>query len=393
MANTFNLGNGNWAQKTENLLAYNAENNNYKPLPFDFDRASTATRVNRDGLIETVRIDEPRIDFLNNTKGHLLLEPQRQNIITYSEDFSEWSLGQSGTGSAVVISNNAISPDGNNTADKVVLDMNGGTTSSDFSFITIGYTSSATTFTLSCYLKGVNGGEEIFFDFDNQNSNLITLTTEWVRYDFTKTVSATGTRLIRIGLRGGSTTDDTASFYAWGAQLEEGSYATSYIPTSGQSGGVTRSAETCNNAGNLNVFNDSEGVLYAEISALANDSTYRLMSISDGTAINRIVLGYSNGSNLLLVQVRSSGNNEVDFIYSISDITLYNKIALLYKSNEVTIWVNGVKGTSDTSASMPIGLSEFNFNYTNSLPLYGNVKDVRVYNTALTDAELIALTS
>ena len=80
MANTFNLGNGNWAQKTEKLLAYNAENDNYKPLPFDFDRGSTATRVNKDGLIETVGVDEPRIDFLNNTKGHLLLEPSRTNL-------------------------------------------------------------------------------------------------------------------------------------------------------------------------------------------------------------------------------------------------------------------------------------------------------------------------
>ena len=91
MANTFNLGNGNWAQKTEKLLAYNAENDNYKPLPFDFDRGSTATRVNKDGLIETVGVDEPRIEFLNNTKGHLLLEPQRTNLITYSEDFSDGS--------------------------------------------------------------------------------------------------------------------------------------------------------------------------------------------------------------------------------------------------------------------------------------------------------------
>mgnify|MGYP001954516016 CR=1 FL=1 len=69
-------------------------------------------------------------------------------------------------------------------------------------------------------------------------------------------------------------------------------------------------------------------------------------------------------------------------------ITLYNKIALLYKSNEVTIWVNGVKGTSDTSASMPIGLSEFNLNYTYSLPLYSNVKCVAVFKEALSDTEL-----
>ena len=66
--------------------------------------------------------------------------------------------------------------------------------------------------------------------------------------------------------------DGTSSIYIYGAaMLEAGSYPTSYIPTSGQSGGVTRSAETANGAGNSTTFNDSEGVLMAEISALAND--------------------------------------------------------------------------------------------------------------------------
>ena len=62
------------------LLGYNSENNNYKPLPFDFTRASSATRVNKDGLIETVGGGEPRIDFKDDSKGALLLEPSRTNL-------------------------------------------------------------------------------------------------------------------------------------------------------------------------------------------------------------------------------------------------------------------------------------------------------------------------
>jgi hypothetical protein len=84
MAATLKLGDRKWATKEGSLLAYNDENNNYKPLPFDFTRASSATRVNKQGLIETVASGVPRIDF-TDANGALKLEPQRTNLITQSE--------------------------------------------------------------------------------------------------------------------------------------------------------------------------------------------------------------------------------------------------------------------------------------------------------------------
>ena len=117
MATTFKFGNGNWAVKEDYALAYNDENGNFKPLPFDFTRASTATRVNKDGLIENVPSGKPRIDFLDNTSGHLLLEPSRTNMLQDSEDFTNstyWLLS-----SMTVTSNNTTSPYGTQTADKI----------------------------------------------------------------------------------------------------------------------------------------------------------------------------------------------------------------------------------------------------------------------------------
>ena len=110
MANTLNLGtDGNWAVKKDSLLGYNSENNNYKPLPFDFTRASSATVVNKAGLIETVGSGEPRIDFKDDAKGALLLEPSRTNLLQYSEDFTstEWTKNSISTPIA-----DSISPDG-----------------------------------------------------------------------------------------------------------------------------------------------------------------------------------------------------------------------------------------------------------------------------------------
>ena len=103
MANTLKFGAGNWATKEGSTLAYNDSNSNFKPLPFNFSRASKATVVNKDGLIEEVGSGQPRIDFLGNTKGALLLEPSRSNFYTQSNLFS---FGGN------VTSNNSLSPDG-----------------------------------------------------------------------------------------------------------------------------------------------------------------------------------------------------------------------------------------------------------------------------------------
>jgi hypothetical protein len=64
MANTLKFGNGEWYGKKDTILAYNDLNSNYKPLPFNFSRASKCYKlVNKDGLIETVGNGQPRIDY------------------------------------------------------------------------------------------------------------------------------------------------------------------------------------------------------------------------------------------------------------------------------------------------------------------------------------------
>ena len=85
MAQTLKFGNKVWAAKEESVLAYNDINNNYKPLPFSFSRASIGTRVNKDGLIETMGQDIARIDYTDSDDGVLLLEPSRTNLVLYSE--------------------------------------------------------------------------------------------------------------------------------------------------------------------------------------------------------------------------------------------------------------------------------------------------------------------
>ena len=136
MANTLKFGNGEWYGKKDTILAYNDENSNYKPLPFDFSRASSATVVNKDGLIETVGSDMPRIDYKDDSEGALLLEPQRTNLILYSQEFSNasWVKSNGGVGSnPIVTPNYTSSPLKGYMADRVIFNLNGGSTSSDLS--------------------------------------------------------------------------------------------------------------------------------------------------------------------------------------------------------------------------------------------------------------------
>jgi len=114
MAQTLKFGNKTWATKVGSTLAYNDENDNYKPLPFAFTRSTSATRVNKQGLIEVVTNDIPRIDYTDGC-GSILLEPQSTNTVTYSENFDQYLLSLITT----PIQSGFLAPDGTNTAYKI----------------------------------------------------------------------------------------------------------------------------------------------------------------------------------------------------------------------------------------------------------------------------------
>ena len=407
MANTLNLGNGNWGVKKDSLLAYNSENGNYKPLPFDFTRASSATVVNKAGLIETVGSGEPRIDFLGNTKGALKLEPQRSNLITYSEDFSNAYWSKLNT---TINSNASTSPDGTTNA-SLIYPTTSGTDR------LIEKVSSATTgqvWTSSFFVKasgfnwvliyapnlGVcwfNASTGIFGNVANGViAKVLGQVNNFWRISLTGTLSSSNAYFYAGVADLNGTTFATASgtngISIYGAQLEQGSYATSYIPTSGSA--VTRVADACNNGANEQVINSTEGVFYAEISALADDGTFRILSLSSGSATNRILIYYSSDANAIVYEITYNSSQTAYFSHTLSDSTELNKLAIKWKVNDFAFWVNGTEVHTVSSGNPPSGLNLLNFsNSTGYNNFYGNIKDVRVYNTALTDSELATLTT
>jgi hypothetical protein len=406
MAKTFNYGAGIWATKTGSSMAYNDQNDNYKPTPFSVTRDSIATRVNKQGLIEVVGKDKLRIDYTDSDKGVALLEPQRTNLVTYSEDFNDSIWGKL---DASTVSNSELtSPQGdigiqelreNSDIDDHLLKSN-----PTFSFTNC-------SFSVFAKYKGNNRNIKLAlgtgryasfnlqdgYTFDvqpNATAEIIELSNGWYRCILNGNISSSKINIILLN----DTTevyqgDGTSGVYIWGAQLQEGAYATSYIPTSGST--VTRAADAANGAGNEQVFNDSEGVLFADIAALADDGTSRRIAVSDESYSNRAMIELDETSNKLNYFVFSGGVNQninVDFI--LSNSTLYNKIAAKYKVNDFALWVNGFEVDFSTSGNTPTGLDELAFDDGgNTSKFYGKAKEVGYYDTALTDAELEALTS
>ena len=394
MANTLNLGDGNWATKEDLLLGYNSENNNYKPLPFDFTRASSATRVNKDGLIETVGGGKARIDFKDDSKGALLLEPQRTNLFLNSEPTSNegasggityesfnWFLGFSncikfGDNSSLRYRYGATVPATTQYTISAFVIMD------DLSEPLVGVSSVTGDFAFVC--GGVTGGvanENIYY-----GNNIYRVSTT-----LTSGTNANNNGIIKY------TSQSSKGFRVVGLQIEQGSYATSYIPTQGSA--VTRLADTCDNGANEQVINSTEGVLYFEGSAIANDGTFKRISVgtSDNLFANSIQLRYNTADNSMAYQFRVGNVYQADITTTINSTNI-NKIACVWKTNRFEIWINGIKKAEDTSGSVPpsntfnslffgktsIGLAE---------AFKGNTKDLRVYNTALTDQELQALTT
>jgi len=372
MGQTYKFGRGTWATKEGSTLAYNDEGNNYKPLPFSFERDSIATRVNKEGLIEVVGKDIPRIDYTDSADGVLLLENSATNLYSYSNKSSEWLKTNWTT-----TDNYAISPDGTQNAFRAV-SLN----TSGILYQTA--TGSSGVNTLSVYAKSNTSTNQKFRFFGNGNtltSDDFTVTNEWKRIEFSYTYSS-----VTAGIKGAS--NELSDILFFGFQHEVNDFATSYIPTSGSS--VQRAAETANGSGNSEVFNDSEGVLFADISALDSESTNKFISISDGTIGNRINIVFDTSNNINARQAPGSVNISTSGV----NILNSNKIAYEYQSGSQELWVNGFKIGETSVTSLPSGLDRLNFDsFNGGDDMYAKTKELGYYDTALTDEELEYMTS
>ena len=354
---------------------------------FQFSRATEATRINSLGLVETIGINLPRINYEGGC-GSWLWEPQSTNLFDYSEDLGQSYWNAYGAEVTRTFDATVANPTGNLGAYSVE------GVSSARRFGVIQTVTPSTDYTLSFYVKNIDA------------TVLKTLITNSSVSSYTFTSQVNTTNWSRIEINFTSLTGTTCVFqitrdlpigesaYFWGLMLEEQSFITSYIKTSGST--VTRNKDVCTNGGSLASINSTEGVLYFEGSTLVNGGSNRYISLSNNTSSNRLQVIFHNNSNRLSIGMA----NPIGSVGSINDFSFVqtnnNKVAVLYSALGLKLFVNGIlRGSNTDNASFtPNTLTTLDFALWNqtTAPFEGNIKCLALFE-ALTDAELISLTT
>ena len=409
MANTLKFGDGKWATGEGTALAFNDENDNFKPLPFTFTRNSTATVVNESGLIEEVGNDVPRIDFKDNTKGALLLEPQRTNSLLQSNQFdTTWFINAS----ALDLTSGQSGIYGSNDAWLLKKNITGSR------YIQQQLSLSSAQYSYSVYMKAestnwaflwsYDGSESVYAYIDLENgvvgniagSNLNDVLIEsvgdgWYRVTL---VYTQGTNLVRIYpaySNGNASIGTDNGIYIQYAQVEQGSYTTSYIKTEGSA--VTRLADSCSQTVPDGVIGQTEGTMFFKINYPHTDGVKGAWSISDNSSANRITMNTTdlNSTQFTLSVAQNYNSSSTKLATANVNYNQTHKVAIKYSSTTLKLFVNGTEEDSVTTDGFGNYTKFFiGANQVGALVFdLRKFSEVKLYDTALSDSELETLTT
>ena len=331
------------------------------------DATTCATYVDSNGVIQTAAANVPRFDNDPATGESLglLIEESRTNLLNWS-DYSQVLAATT----TATLEGLAIAPDGTNTArrysyssgektiNKIIFDGNAG---SDYTF--------------SVYVRSMGAASQVRLQVgDGPYTDTFDISTEWQRLDITKVNNASA--ICRAYVRILNTGDEVAVL---GAQLEVGTFPTSYIPTTDST--VTRSPDIATIEGTnfSSWYNQSEGTVFTDKTFTINDGHTYYFTDSTLTA-----------NRLRLQAVTHSGNNSSDgsfFQFAVAG----NKTAIGLQTDNVSL--NG--GTPDTSFTLPSSLDRLFIGRhpTVSSYLNGHISRLTYYPYRLADATLQEITS
>ena len=409
------VGQGNWGIKAGNLLGYANTEKKFSPVEFTSTRAlNTATRVNESGNIQAVNADIPRIDYFGG-QASLLVEPSAQNLALQSSDYSlTWLSAFLNSTSGV------LSPSGTNDATlleststgariRQAVTLTSGTTYTfswfgKFGSLSSGFTmnvfdENATTYGSGvCQAFNLNEGTlgasgTVGTGFTLQSVGMENYGSGWYRCRMTVLMSYTPSAP-RVGMRLGTQLSGgrpiavvSGTVNLWGAQVETGSVATSYIPTTTAS--VTRNADVISVTGVAGLIGQTEGTIYLDLTVLSKgSSSTRWLQI----------FGASNNIGLAIYasnQFRSIVNAQSDTLLTAPLISSGVKVAWAYDGTGTTCFINGTQYTLTNGGNQTMSsLTSLTISGSATSQLANaRIRAVALYTTRLTDAQLAALTT
>lgn len=344
----------------------------------EFARGSSAHRVNKDGLLEEMGSNIPRIDYSDGGCPSLLLEPQRTNKIEYSEDFSQSSWSKN---DVTTSANQSVSPKGSIDATKLIEgtgsvehyteDTTTLTAAGDYSFSVFAKADDYDKIRVRPVHVGASEGTTTDIDFTLTNNGSYSTLPSYATASIENYGNGWYRCVVNVSLTGPITSirhriqlvkdgdhiyqgDGSSGVFIWGAQLEEANYPTSYIKNSGTSSGATRSADASYFTGELQSYMDtSEGVFEVKAKALSNGgrSASGRISFSDISGYNTVTIAYPVNPNDLFLIFRADTSNIVNTTILDNSFTQdeTNTVKVKWKSGDIQVKVNGTVIFSDSS--------------------------------------------
>jgi hypothetical protein len=383
---------------------------------FTVVRAGTKWVLNSSGVLSEVANNVPAFEFnANGTYRGLLVEPAGTNLCLRSEDLgTTWAFAD-----ATSSLNSASSPNGAVTADSII-----DNTTNTFHGVAQNFTvTSGISYTISAFFKANTltwvrlaqnssaGGSTQVNAWYNIATGVVgtvgaggTARIEnygngWYRCSLTVTTTGTSFQYaIRTATADNQTTyaGTEQSLLFWGAQLETGSVATSYIPTVAST--ANRVADSVTLTGASSLIGQSAGTLYIEFErgSYASATTQRIFSVSDNTTGNRISLIVASTTSFGQLLVNTATVNQANITRSVATSGI-NKFAVAYALNDIDFYVNGSSVGTDTLATIPatsqvnLGINEQATTGTENF--LGWIRSVALFPTRLANATLETLTT
>jgi len=405
------------ASSTFSLCLFNQSPTNGNSSEFDNISVKEVLFDQADGTLQLFNHGNnvPRIEYdaTGAVKG-LLIEEARTNLYLNSSDTStNSSFGITKT------SDSAVSPDGTTTADLITPDTSyprhlfqysssysaGDGSKETYSFYakSNGYNlievsqrnqngGTITKFDLSAVTATTTGGTEILKSIEDVGNGWYRCSAAYITssvrpYPAIEFLDTDGSQ--------GFVPDGTSGIYFWGHQLEAGGFPSSYIPTSGST--ATRAADIATIPTSAFGYNQKVGSVVVEFNSnKPNNEQYGAFGLSDGSPTNRIAY-YATSVNTLVVTTAGVGQVELNAGLRVTTSELV-KFSAGYAENDFAASLNGATTVTDTSGTVPSGISSLGIGHyyppnPSSNLINGHIKSIKYYPRRLTNAQLQELTT